>query len=113
MVVSDVRCPQEPAVMNLRVSFRSTVNECMSQDSSDCDSRGAPQGHQEKGRPVGFPDGPSCLTAAPPSTGDFRASAPGADLPAASYSGAAAHRDSRDLEPDPSRWLTTSVRCRH
>jgi len=33
-------------------------------------------------------------------TGDFRTSAPGAYLPAVSYSEAAAYRDSRDLEPD-------------
>ncbi|VIO75080.1 hypothetical protein CI41S_45850 [Bradyrhizobium ivorense] len=42
--------------------------------------------------------------------GDFRASAPGAYVPAASYSEAAAHRVSRDLEPDPTRWFPISVR---
>src|SRR6202041_605439 len=33
-------------------------------------------------------------------TGDFRISAPGAYLPAVSYSAAAANRGSRELEPD-------------
>ena len=35
--------------------------------------------------------------------GDFRTAAPGAYLPAASYSGAAANRDSRELLPEPMR----------
>ena len=43
-------------------------------------------------------------------TGDFRTSAPGAYLPAVSSSGAAANRDSRELEPEPTRWFPTSVR---
>ena len=43
-------------------------------------------------------------------TGDFRTSAPGAYLPAAFRSAAAAYRDSRELEPEPTRWSPISVR---
>src|SRR5258708_37667122 len=38
-------------------------------------------------------------------TGDFRTSAPGAYLPAVSYSVAAANRGSRELWPRPTRWF--------
>ena len=43
-------------------------------------------------------------------TGDFRTSAPGAYLPAVSYSVAAANRGSRELRPEPTRWSPISVR---
>jgi len=42
--------------------------------------------------------------------GDFRTAAPGAYFPAASYSGAAANRGSRELLPEPMRWSPISVR---
>jgi hypothetical protein len=61
-------------------------------------------------RPPSFPDGLSCLTAAPHLTGDFRTFVPGAYLPADPdrvplHIGAVAI-----LLPDPSRWFPISVR---
>ena len=65
--------------------------------------------HNRK-RPPGFPDGLSCLTAAPHLTGDLRTLVPGAYLPADPdrvplLIGAVAI-----LLPDPSRWSPISVR---
>jgi hypothetical protein len=42
--------------------------------------------------------------------GDFRTAAPEAYLLAASYSGAAPNRGSRELLPEPMRWSPISVR---
>jgi hypothetical protein len=46
-----------------------------------------------------FPERPFLSYGSSTLTGDFGTSAPGAYLPAVSYSGAAASRDSRELEP--------------
>ena len=57
-----------------------------------------------------FPRRPFLFHGSSTLTGDFRTSAPGAYLPAVSYSGAAANRDSRELKPEPTRWFPTSAR---
>src|SRR5258706_469745 len=63
-----------------------------------------------KKKAAGFPRRPFLSYGSSTLTGDFRTSAPGAYFPAVSYSVAAAYRDSRELEPEPTRWFPTSVR---
>src|SRR5258708_22973145 len=63
-----------------------------------------------KKKAAGFPQRPFLSYGSSTLTGDYRTSAPGAYLPAVSYSVAAANRDSRELEPEPTRWSPISVR---
>ena len=61
----------------------------------------APLSAATKKKAAWLPRRPFLSHGCPTLTGDFRTSAPGAYLLAASYSGAAAYRDSRELEPEP------------
>ena len=65
---------------------------------------------QSKKKAAWFPKRPFLSYGSSTLTGDFRTSAPGAYLPAVSYSVAAANRGSRELWPEPTRWSPISVR---
>src|SRR4051795_3893817 len=55
----------------------------------------------EKKKAARFPERPFLSYGGSTLNGRFRTSPPGAYLPAGSYSAAAAHRGSRDLDPEP------------
>ena len=63
--------------------------------------RGVKRELSQQKKAAWLPRRPFLSYGGPTLTGDFRTWLPGAYLPADSYSGAAANRDSRELEPEP------------